>query len=98
MRNFHSRLPFSLQALCVGVVVTLMITYIGLIAVVMNYAAATVTFSQSVRDDESAVAILEGQYLIEVARITAMNYTTAGYALPNAKIFVPAKSATALRY
>ncbi|MDP2651746.1 MAG: hypothetical protein Q8O94_01275 [bacterium] len=97
MHNFRPHLPFSFLSLCCGAVGILVVAYIGLIAVVMSYAALTIEFSQSVRNDESAVATLEGQYLSTVARITSTDYVAAGYALPNAKIFVPAKSVTALR-
>lgn len=90
-------MPFSVTTLCFGAVVVLVITYIGLIAVVMSYATLTVEFSQSVRNDESAVAMLEGQYLATMARINNTDYAAAGYALPVAKIFVPAKNVTALR-
>ncbi|MCX6787370.1 MAG: hypothetical protein NTY93_02500 [Candidatus Kaiserbacteria bacterium] len=98
MHNFHSSfLPCSLTALCSGALAVLIVAYIGLIAIVMNYAALTIEFSQSVRNDESTVATLEGQYLSAVAQITNTNYAAAGYALPFTKIFVPAKSVTALR-
>ncbi|MFA6278878.1 MAG: hypothetical protein WCS97_03045 [Candidatus Paceibacterota bacterium] len=90
-------MPFSVTTLCFGAVVVLVITYIGLIAVVMSYATLTVEFSQSVRNDESAVAMLEGQYLATMARINSTDYAAAGYALPVVKIFVPTKSVTALR-
>jgi hypothetical protein len=73
------------------------VVYIGLIAVVMSYAALTVEFSQSVKNDEAAVATLEGQYLASVARIQSLDYHAAGYSMPEAKIFVPAASMTALR-
>ena len=85
------------MTLCSGLVVVLVITYIGLIAVVMSYAALTVEFSQSVRNDEAEVAKLESEYLDITARITNTDYTIEGYALPIVKIFVPAKSVTALR-
>ncbi len=82
---------------CIGTVVVLLVMYIGLIATVMSYAALTVEFSQSVKNNESVVAVLEGRYLEAVARITATDYLAEGYALPTAKTFVRAKSATALR-
>lgn len=82
---------------CFGAAGVLSVAYIGLIAVVMSYAALTVEFSQSVRNDESAVAALEKQYLAGVARITNVDYASLGYAEPTAKTYVPAKSATALR-
>ncbi len=83
--------------LCIGAVAVLLVIYIGLIATVMSYAALTVESSQSVRDDESVVAVLEGRYLAVVARITTIDYTTEGYVLPIAKTFVRAESTTALR-
>lgn len=81
----------------IGVVGVLLVAYIGLIAVVMSYAALTIEFSQSVKNDEAAVASLESQYLATVARTTTTDYLAEGYAPPIAKIFVPAKSVTALR-
>ncbi|MFA5942534.1 MAG: hypothetical protein WC798_02585 [Candidatus Paceibacterota bacterium] len=97
MHNSHFRFSFSFVSLCVGTVAVLLIAYLGLIAVVMSYATLTVDFSQSVRNDEAVVATLESEYLAAVARITAAGYAAAGYAPPLAKIFVPAKSVTALR-
>lgn len=97
MHNFHPRIKCSLNALCFGTIAVLVVAYISLIAVVMSYAALTIEFSQSVRNDESVVATLEGEYLSSVAQITSTDYSAAGYALPVAKIFVPAKSVTALR-
>ncbi|HVB19698.1 MAG TPA: hypothetical protein VNF51_00200 [Candidatus Paceibacterota bacterium] len=93
MRNFH--LP--LLSICAGTVGVLLVVYIGLIAVVMSYAALTVEFSQSVKNDEAAVAVLETQYLASVESITNTNYLAEGYAIPIAQIFVPARSVTALR-
>jgi hypothetical protein len=80
-----------------GLIAVLVLSYVGSIAVVMSYAALTVEFTQSVRNDTSAVARLEKQYLTEVARITAVNYAHEGYAKPETKVFVRAKSGTALR-
>jgi len=97
MHNFRSHFQFSLTALCSGVIAVLAVAYVGLIAVVIGYAALTIEFSQSVKNDESVVAALEGQYLSTVAHITSTDYVAAGYALPIAKIFVPVKSVTALR-
>jgi len=97
MRNFHFTLPFSVVSLVSGTAAVLAVVYVGLIAVVMSYAALTVEFSQSVKNDEAAVAVLEAQYLKGVASVQAMDYHTAGYAAPLARIFVPATSMTALR-
>lgn len=97
MYNFRPHFSFSVVPLCTGIVALLGVTYIGLIAVVMSYAALTVEFSQSVKNDEATVGVLESQYLASVARITSMNYIAVGYALPVSKTFVPVKSVTALR-
>ncbi len=98
MSNFHSRFfSFSFLSLSSGAVGALFVVYIGLIAVIMSYAVFTVEFSQSVKNDEAAVALLESQYLASVARVTNTDYRAEGYAAPIAQIFVPAKSVTALR-
>ena len=97
MHNLRPRLPFSFLSMCYGTVGILLVTYIGLIAVVMSYAALTVEFSQSVKNDEAAVAMLEGQYLAGVARITGTDYAAEGYTKPIAPAFVRAQSVTALR-
>ena len=97
MYNLRLHIPFSVLSLCYGTVTVLLVAYIGLIAVVMSYATLTVEFSQSVRNDETAVAALESRYLSTVSQITNTNYTAVGYALPIAEVFVPAKSVTALR-
>jgi hypothetical protein len=80
-------------SLCVSVVAILFVAYIGLIAVVMSYAASTVAFSQSVKNGSAAVATLESEYLAGVARIADMNYSAAGYAKPLTKMFVQAQNA-----
>ncbi|MBU6490982.1 hypothetical protein KGQ25_02410 [Patescibacteria group bacterium] len=96
-RSLFHRPRFSVLSLCSGVVAILAVVYIGLIAVVMSYAVLTVEFSQSVRNDEAAVALLESQYFANVSRITNTDYATAGYAKPVAEAFVPTQSVTALR-
>lgn len=97
MPNLRFHFPFSPVAFLSGTVAVLAVSYIGLIAVVMSYAAFTVEFSQSVKTDEAAVASLESKYLEGVARIQALDYRTAGYAAPLTKVFVPAASMTAVR-
>lgn len=102
LHKLRFRLPFSTWpvrpvSLAIGTVAFLSVAYIGLIAVVMSYAALTVESSQSVRNDEASVAELEGQYLAAVAEITTMDYAAAGYVVPLSKTFVRAKSTTALR-
>ena len=88
---------FSVVPFCIGTVVILVVVYIGLIATVMSYAALTVEFSQSVKNNESTVAVLEGRYLEEVENITTTDYLAEGYAVPTAKTFVRAEGTTALR-
>lgn len=97
MHNFFSRFPFSLSLICFGSFAVLAVAYIGFISVVMTYATLTVSFSQSVKNDEATVATLESQYLAAVARITSTDYSAAGYVSPVAEIFVPSEGATALR-
>ncbi len=97
MRNFSFKLPVSFVSLCWGTVGTLTVLYIALIAIVMTYAALTVQFSQSVKNDEAAVAVLESGYLSKVSDIENSDYHALGYAVPTQKLFVPATSMTALR-
>lgn len=97
MRNAHLHMPYSFQSLCTGAVIILLVTYIGIIAVVMSYAVFTVEFSQSVRNDEATVAVLESRYLSTISRITGTDYVMAGYSKPRVEVFVPAKEVTALR-
>lgn len=80
-----------------GAIGVLAIVYIGLIAMVMSYAALTVDFSQSVKSDQAALAILESDYLMKVESIQSVDYRSIGYAAPLKKTFVPAMSQTALR-
>lgn len=97
MHNLRHRFPFSPVSVCIGLVSSLAVTYIILIAVIMSYAALTVEFSQSVKNDGASVATLESQYLANVVTITNTDYTTEGYAKPVATAFVPTQSVTALR-
>jgi len=97
MLNFRSHTPFSPLSLCYGIVGILLVAYIGLIAVVMSYATFTVEFSQSVRNDEATVAVLESRYLSTISRITGTDYVMAGYSKPRVEVFVPAQEVTALR-
>lgn len=97
MHRLRFHLPVSPVSLAAGVVAVLAVVYIGMIALVMSYATLTVEFSQSVKNDEAALAVLESQYLARVAHIQAVDYRALGYAVPTAQIFVPATSVTALR-
>ncbi len=76
---------------------TLALTYVALIAVVMNYATLTVGFAESVRDGEAAVASLESSYFSMLQSVTATNYSAAGYSKPVAQVFVTGAPTTALR-
>ena len=91
------RFSLSPVSLAVALVATLGVAYIALVAVVMSYAALTIEFSQSVRNDEAAVATLESQYLAVVEAITTIDYAGAGYGKPVAEIFVPKGGGTGLR-
>jgi hypothetical protein len=93
MRNLRFHFPFSALSLCLSAVAVLLVVYIGLIAVVMSYAASTVAFSQSVKNGSAVVAALESEYLTSIAHIAEMDYVTAGYAKPSTKIFVRAQNA-----
>ncbi|HVW82688.1 MAG TPA: hypothetical protein VHC68_01960 [Candidatus Paceibacterota bacterium] len=84
-----------LSALVAGNV-ALALTYLGLVAFSMSYAALEVEFSQSVKDDQASVATLDARYLAQIARITQSDPTAAGYAAPVAERYVPAAPATAL--
>jgi len=97
MYNLRAHLPFSLLSLSYGAVGTLLVVYIGLIAVVMSYATLTVEFSQSIKNDTSTVAVLEAKYLASVVRLTNTDYFAEGYAKPITQTFIRAKSVTALR-
>lgn len=91
------RLPYAPTTLAAGLVGLLVVTYLALIAVVMSYAALTVEFSQSLRNDEATVAALESRYLARVAEITSIDYVAAGYEKPVAQTFVATESGTARR-
>lgn len=97
MRRLALHLPISPVSLAAGLVAVLAVVYIGMIALVMSYAALTVEFTQSVKNDEADLAVLESQYLGSVSHIQTMDYHALGYAAPVAEIFVPATSQTALR-
>lgn len=95
MRNpLRSFSPVSLVAFAALVLTT---GYLALIAVVMGYAALTVEFTQSVRNDESKIAELESAYLAAVSQVTSIDFAQAGYQKPIAESFVPTRSVTALR-
>jgi len=92
---FNTFLRFSLLRAAYTAVGILLVSYIGLIAVVMTYAASTVAFTQSVRTSEAEVASLEAQYLNLVADITHTDYRAAGYAKPAIQVFVRAENSRA---
>jgi hypothetical protein len=97
MYKVRSILPFSLFTASCWAACICAVVYIGLMATVMTYAALTIEFSQSVKNDEATVATLEGRYLTEVSRIQSLDYRTIGYVVPTEKYFVPAANMTALR-
>lgn len=77
--------------------IALVVTYIGILALIMSYAAHTIEYAQSVRNEEAAVADLEQQYLAAVGEITQIDYKALGYVQPQSKLFVRGRPATALR-
>jgi hypothetical protein len=83
--------------LLVGINVVLVVSYVGLIAIVMSYAALHVEFAQQVRSDEAVVAALEAEYLNTLSHITTTDYLAAGYEKPDVKVFVTGAGPTALR-
>jgi acyl-CoA synthetase (AMP-forming)/AMP-acid ligase II len=90
-------LPYSPVTLAASFVGFLALVYLGLIAVVMNYAASTVAFSQSVRNSEAAVAALEARYLSKISEITNVDTSSLGYEKPAEKRFVSGARPTAIR-
>ncbi len=97
MRSLQFNFPFRALPFCYAVIGVLLLCYLATVAMVMSYAALTIEFTQSVRNDTSVVALLEKQYLAEVAGITSVDYGREGYAKPQVKLFVRAKSGTALK-
>ena len=94
MRNLRK---FSPVKFCTGAVGALLVTYIGLIAVVMSYASISIEYTQSIKHDESDVATLEAKYMAEIGAVTTTDYRSLGYAAPSATTYVSTKSVTALR-
>jgi Tfp pilus assembly protein PilO len=98
MRNLRFRLPaFSALSVCTWTLSVLAVVYIGLIAVAMSYATLTVSFFQSMKNDEAEVATLESAYLAQIADIQSLDYHAIGYVTPSARVFVPTQRVTALR-
>ena len=97
MRSLHFNFPFRALPFCYAIIGTLLLCYLATVAMVMSYAALTIEFTQSVRNDTSVVAQLEKQYLAGVADITSVDYSFEGYEKPQIKHFVRAKSGTALK-
>ena len=97
MPNLRLHVPFSPVSIAAFSVGTLVVVYLALIAVVMSYAALTIEFTQSIRNDEAQVAMLEAQYLASVQKVIGTDYAALGYSKPIAESFVRARSSTALR-
>jgi hypothetical protein len=83
MRNFLR--TFSPVQWLTGVVVALVVTYIGLIAFVMSYAAIQTETAQSVRDSSAEVSLLETQYFDKTSALGAIDPGSLGYSAPIAK-------------
>lgn len=80
-----------------GLIGTLLVVYIGLIALVMSYASVTISYAESIKDDESQVAVLETQYLESLATLTSIDYSEHGYVVPQVTAYVRETGVTALR-
>ncbi len=91
------RFPYSPQKTLAYVSVALALVYVALIALVMNYAALTVSFAQSIRNEEAAIAQLEQTYFSELDAISRADYRALGYEKPITHSFVTGAAATALR-
>lgn len=91
------RLPYAPIKMLACIGVALAVLYVALIALVMNYAALTVSFAQSIRNDEAAIARLEQAYFSELDALSRADYRALGYAKPVAHAFVTGAPATALR-
>ncbi|OGG68449.1 hypothetical protein A3H77_00545 [Candidatus Kaiserbacteria bacterium RIFCSPLOWO2_02_FULL_56_11] len=87
----------SLPRLLAGANLLLVVIYIGLIAIVMSYAALHVEFAEEVKSDEATVAKLEAAYFAAVSAITKVDYLSAGYRKPIVKTFVTGGSALTAR-
>jgi hypothetical protein len=95
MRNlFASRIPFV--RIFAGIATASVLLYIGLLAVVMSYAAMQVAFAEQVHNDAATVARLEAAYLATVDTLTTVNYTALGYTTPSTKQYVDESLETAL--
>jgi uncharacterized membrane protein len=79
-----------------GVVVLLIVAYIGLIAFVMSYAAIETELAQSVRDSSAQVSVLEIAYLGKTASLAALDPAQLGYNAPVAKSFVAGSARAAI--
>jgi len=94
LKNNLKSLPFV--RILIGISTLCALCYVGLIAIVMSYAAMHVEFAQQVRSDEAAVALLERSYLSAVSDITATDFKAIGYESPVAKRYVVGSPETAL--
>lgn len=77
---------------------TLVVVYLGLIAIAMTYATLEVEFTQYTKNDEAAVATLEASYLGALSTITTTDYAQLGYAQPINEVFVPGAPQTAVNF
>jgi len=79
---------FSPVQYLLAINVLLVVTYIGLIAFVMSYAAIETELAQSVRDASAQVSVLEVAYFNKTAELGAVNPVQLGYSAPIAKSYV----------
>lgn len=96
-KTIAARFALSPVKALAALAVFLTLTYVALIAVVMNYAALTVEFAESARDKEASLAALENTYFSRLELVTNTNYVAAGYDKPVSQTFVSGAPLTALR-
>jgi hypothetical protein len=94
MPDFMPR--FSVVRSLMALVAVLVVSYIGLIAFVMSYAAVETDTAQSVRDESAQVSTLEVEYLDRSAALSIVDPSSLGYVTPRAKSFVAGPAQAAL--
>jgi hypothetical protein len=79
-----------------ALVLTLLVSYVALIAFVMSYGAVETEMAQAVRDASAQVSTLESQSLAGSTAFGALNPRALGYTTPVDKAFVTGTAKAAL--
>lgn len=96
-RAHASAFSFSLKKMLIGTAVSLALVYVVLIALVMNYATLAVSYAESIRDEEAAIARIEQAYFSKLEYIAQTDYQALGYEKPRGEMFVAGVRPTAFR-